>query len=63
VGHTESTSGICSIIKAVFAIESLSVFTPNLQFKKAKKRMVGIEKGRLIPVRKKTFFEAHDVVI
>jgi hypothetical protein len=25
--------------------------------------MIGIEKGRLIPVRKKTFFEAHDVVI
>jgi hypothetical protein len=26
-------------------------------------RMVGIEKGRLIPIRKNTFLEAHDVVI
>jgi hypothetical protein len=49
-------------MKAVFAIES-DVLTPNLQFKKAKKRMVGIEKGRLIPMRKNTFLEVHDMVI
>jgi hypothetical protein len=49
-------------MKAIFSIES-HVVTPNIQFKKATKRMVGIEKGRLIPMRKETFFEAHDVVI
>jgi hypothetical protein len=34
---------------------------PSIQ--ESQKRMVGIEKGRLIPMRKNTFLEVHDMVI
>jgi fatty acid synthase len=62
VGHTEAASCMCSIMKAVLAIES-NVVAANLHFRKAKKGMAGIEEGRLVPVTKKTLLEGDDIVI
>jgi fatty acid synthase len=62
VGHAEAASGVCSVMKALLAIEN-DVVAPNLHLKKVKKGMVGIEEGRLVPVTKKMFLEGDDVVI
>lgn len=46
MGHTEASSGICSITKILLAFESGSV-PPNLNFKQARKDIPALVEGRL----------------
>src|SRR5699024_7044910 len=49
VGHTEPSSGFCSLAKVLIAMET-GLIPPNIHLKKIKRGMLGFEEGRLIPV-------------
>lgn len=52
IGHTESASGICSIIKVIIGMET-GFIPPNLHFNTNRKGVDGLEKNRLIVVNEK----------
>ncbi|KAG7203842.1 hypothetical protein KM043_017898 [Ampulex compressa] len=53
LGHTEPSSGICSIAKVIIAMET-GLIPPNLHFTRPREGMVGIEEGRLEVVTEAT---------
>lgn len=46
IGHTESTSGVCSIAKVILAFES-GMIAPNINFTKIRPGIPALEAGRL----------------
>lgn len=46
LGHSEASSGICSIAKILLAFE-YGIVAPNLHFKKARQDIPAIVEGRL----------------
>ncbi len=46
IGHTELASGVCGIIKSIFAFESGSI-APNIHFTKARPELEALEAGRI----------------
>jgi fatty acid synthase len=46
IGHAEQTAGLCSIIKAIFALESGKI-APNINFTKPKPEIESLVSGRL----------------
>lgn len=46
MGHSEASSGICSITKVIFAFES-GMIAPNMHFKQARKDIPALVEGRL----------------
>lgn len=46
MGHTEASSGICSLTKIILAFETGSV-PPNLNFRKARQDIPALVEGRL----------------
>lgn len=46
MGHSESTSGVCSIAKCILAMEN-ELIPPNIHFKRLRPGIVALEEGRL----------------
>ncbi|XP_055853304.1 fatty acid synthase-like [Episyrphus balteatus] len=49
IGHTEPTSGICSIVKVMFAFQS-GMIPPNIHFDEPRKEIEALQEGRMIVV-------------
>ncbi|XP_055905959.1 fatty acid synthase-like [Eupeodes corollae] len=49
IGHTEPTSGICSIIKVLFAFQTGRI-PPNIHFDEPRKEIEALQEGRMIVV-------------
>lgn len=56
IGHTEPSSGVCSLVKIILAMETNRI-TPNINLKTIKNNMKGFHEGRMIPVTELTNFE------
>jgi fatty acid synthase len=44
IGHTEPTSGLCSLVKAISAFET-GLIAPNINFTKSKPEIESLESG------------------
>ncbi|CAG9769092.1 unnamed protein product [Ceutorhynchus assimilis] len=62
IGHSEPTSGLCSITKAIIAAET-GYIPPNLHYKTARPGIKGLEEGRLKVVTEKTRFNNNKGLI
>lgn len=62
IGHNESTSGMCSIIKAIIAMET-GIIPPNIHFKNIRQCVEGLKKKRMIVVDEKTFLPDNNGLI
>lgn len=62
IGHTESCSGACSIVKVIFAFEN-SLIPPNLHFEKVKKSIPSLAQKRMIVCDEPTPFNGNKIAI
>lgn len=53
IGHTEPTSGICSIVKVILAFQSGQI-PPNIHFNEPRKEIEALQEGRMIVVNETT---------
>ncbi|XP_033230408.1 fatty acid synthase-like [Belonocnema kinseyi] len=62
MGHTESTSGLCSVAKVIIAMES-GYIPPNLHYKQARRGLQAIAEGRIKVVSELTPWEGGYVAV
>lgn len=53
IGHTEPSSGLCSVIKVLIGLES-GYIPPNIHYNKPRAGVEALEKGRMLVVTDKT---------
>jgi fatty acid synthase len=61
-GHTESASGVCSIIKVLIAMDT-GLIAPNINLKQIKAGMEGFEQGRMKVVLDLTELEGDEALV
>ncbi|KAJ3652430.1 hypothetical protein Zmor_018395 [Zophobas morio] len=62
IGHTEPVSGLCSIVKVLIAMET-GLIPPNINLKKVRKGLEGIEQNRMKIVTEATELLGHDAIV
>ncbi|CAH0548595.1 unnamed protein product [Brassicogethes aeneus] len=62
MGHTEPTSGLCSVIKSIIGLES-GYIPPNINFKEHRDDVPAFKEGRFKVVTEKTPFEDDNGLI
>ncbi|XP_050299399.1 fatty acid synthase-like [Anthonomus grandis grandis] len=62
IGHTEPSSGLCSITKAIIAFET-GYIPPNIHYNKPREGIKSLEDGRLRVVTEKTPFNDNNGLI
>ncbi|KAJ3652436.1 hypothetical protein Zmor_018400 [Zophobas morio] len=62
IGHTEPASGLCSIVKVLIAMET-GFIPPNINLKRIRKGLEGIEQNRMKVVTEATELLDHDAII
>ncbi|XP_063925092.1 fatty acid synthase-like [Zophobas morio] len=62
MGHTEPASGLCSIVKVLIAMETRSI-PPNINLKRIRKGLEGIEQKRMKIVTEATELLEHDAIV
>lgn len=59
IGHTEPSSGLCSVIKVLVGLES-GYIPPNIHYTKPRAGVEALEKGRMLVVTEKTKWKQED---
>lgn len=62
IGHSESTSGVCSIVKVILAFERGAV-APNLHYKNVRDEIAGLREGRMQVCTEVTALSAADALV
>ncbi|KAJ3652417.1 hypothetical protein Zmor_018385 [Zophobas morio] len=62
IGHTEPVSGLCSIVKVLIAMET-GLIPPNINLRRVRKGLEGIEQNRMKIVTETTELLEHDAVV
>jgi fatty acid synthase len=62
IGHAESASGVCSIIKVLIAMDT-GLIAPNINLKQIKAGMEGFEQGRMKVVLDLTELEGDEALV
>lgn len=62
IGHSEPSSGLCSVIKVLVGMES-GYIPPNLHYSKPRTGVEALEQGRMVVVTEKTEWEDEDVIV
>ncbi|XP_063924503.1 fatty acid synthase-like [Zophobas morio] len=62
IGHTEPVSGLCSIIKVLIAMET-GFIPPNINLKRVRKGLEGIEQNRMKIVTEATELLKNDAIV
>jgi fatty acid synthase len=62
IGHTESASGVCSVIKVLIAMDTGSI-APNINLKEIKTGMEGFQLGRMKVVLDLTELEGDEALV
>ncbi|KAJ3652395.1 hypothetical protein Zmor_018364 [Zophobas morio] len=62
IGHTEFSSGFCSIIKVLIAMET-GFIPPNINLKRIRKGLEGIEQNRMKVVTETTELLDHEAIV
>ena len=62
IGHTEPVSGLCSIVKVLIAMET-GFIPPNINLKRVRKGLEGIEQNRMKIVTEATELLKNDAIV
>lgn len=62
IGHTEPSSGLCSIIKVLVGLEC-GYMLPNIHYTKPRTGVEALEKGRMKVITEKTKWDSEDCLV